>query len=70
MLRLLKEEKLRRLESKLGYEKYFHWVKRYWTSRGESLDFKKHKYLLYDTDKKMNKNTMINEVCASLRKRR
>ncbi len=31
---------------------------------------KKHKYLWYDTDKKINKNTVINEVCASLRKHR
>ncbi|MBI4147486.1 AAA family ATPase [Candidatus Woesearchaeota archaeon] len=31
---------------------------------------KKHKYLWYDTDKKMNKNAIVNEVCASLRKHR
>lgn len=28
-----------------GYEEYFDWVKRYWTSRGESLDFGDHGYL-------------------------
>jgi len=30
----------------LKYEPYFDWVQDYWSSRGEKLDFKKHKYLL------------------------
>ena len=43
---MLKEEKLQRLVNKQGHEEYFHWVQRHWTSRGEPLDFKKHKYLV------------------------
>jgi hypothetical protein len=43
---MAKEEKLKRLQKKFKVEKYFHWVQRYWSSKGVSLDFKKHKYLL------------------------
>ncbi|KKL29040.1 hypothetical protein LCGC14_2369110 [marine sediment metagenome] len=42
----LGEVSYKRAVAKLGYEKYFDWVQRYWTSRGESLDFEDHKYLL------------------------
>ena len=42
----LGEVSYKRAVAKLGYEKYFDWVQRYWTSRGESLDFEEHKYLL------------------------
>ena len=41
----LSEIAYRRETAKRGYELYFDWVKRYWTSRGESLDFEDHGYL-------------------------
>lgn len=30
----------------MGHEPYLNWVENYWTSRGEPLEFKKHKYLV------------------------
>ena len=41
----LQEELYQRGVDARGYEEYFPWVKRYWTSRGESLDFEDHKFL-------------------------
>lgn len=41
----MKEQKLRELQVKLGYEPYRLWIKKYWTSRNQPLDFKQHKYL-------------------------
>lgn len=42
----VREELYQRAVDARGYEAYFDWVRRYWTSRGKPLDFKDHSYLL------------------------
>lgn len=41
----IREEIYQRAKDARGFEEYFPWVQRYWTSRGEPLDFDDHGYL-------------------------
>ena len=49
------EEQYQRNKDLRGYEEYFDWVKRYWTSRDQSLDFNDHGYLkeIYEDQSKI-----------------